>query len=345
MLSVGLIGFGYSAATFHAPFLETVEGLSLTAIATSKPDKVAAQHPHTRLFTNADDLLADPGIDLVVITSPNTLHYSQTRAALQAGKHVVVEKPFTITSREADELVALAEQRGLMLSAYHNRRWDNDFLTLRRVIDSGLLGTIHDYEAHFDRYRPEVRDRWREHDLPGSGILYDLGPHLIDQALVLFGPPATVFADLRRQRPGAQATDSFHLVLDYEQCQVILSAGMLVRALGPHFTVHGDKGSFVKYGLDPQEDELKRGARPGGPNWGADPPDRYGTLTTEVGGLAIETRIPTEQGCYQAYYQGVADAILNRRPPPVPATQARDTIRVIELAIQGHEQGRRMDWS
>ena len=339
-LSVGLVGYGYAGSTLHAPLIAAVEKLKLSAVVTGKPERAAADWPGVRAYPNIDALLGDPDIDLVVIASPNTLHHLHAKSALMAGKHVVVDKPFTLTTQQADDLGKLANDRGLKLSVFHNRRWDNDFLTVQRTVNSGLLGTIHTYEARFDRYRPEVRDRWREHDLPGSGLLYDLGPHLIDQALVLFGPPRSVFADLRTQRPGARTVDSFHLVLDYERLRVVLSAGMLVRAELPHFALHGDKGSFIKYGLDSQEEDLKRGRRPGAQDWGADAPPRYGTLCSEVEGLAIETRIRTETGCYQSYYQAMADAVLNDRAPPVLATEARDGIRVIELALKSSDTGK-----
>ena len=343
-LSVGLVGYGFSGSTFHAPVLSAVDTLSLAAVVTSQGDKVTADWPGTRVYDDIQTLLADSTIDLVVITSPNTLHYTHARAALEAGKHVVVEKPFTITSREADELIELAERQGLVLSVYHNRRWDNDFLTIRKIITSDLLGRVHDYEAHFDRYRLEVRDRWRERDLPGSGNLYDLGSHLIDQALVLFGSPQTVFADLRKQRPGAHSVDSFYLLLGYEQCRVVLCGGMLIRAPGPRFQLHGDQGSFVKYGIDPQEEALRQGGRPGEPGWGMDGPETYGILTTEVAGLSMETRIPTEIGNYQSYYRGISEAICHGRPSPVKASEARDTIRVLELAEESQRRGQRTDW-
>ncbi len=341
---VALVGYGFSGATFHAPVIGAVADLELATIVTSRPAKALADWPRVRTVAEMGAVLQDPAIDLVVITSPNAEHHPQARAALDAGKHVVVEKPFTLDTREAEDLDALARDRGRVLSAYHNRRWDGDFLTLRQVIDSGLLGSVHSYEAHFDRFRLEVRDRWRERDLPGSGMLYDLGPHLIDQALVLFGHPRSVFADLRRQRPGARTTDSFHLLLDYPERRVVLSAGMLVRDPGPHFEIHGDRGSFVKYGLDPQEEALKEGGAPGGTGWGMDAPERFGTLTTEVDGLAVERRIPTAAGCYQEYYLQVARAILGAGPPPVTASQARDCIRVIELAQESQRTGRRVDW-
>lgn len=340
-LSVGLIGYGYAGSTFHAPLIKAVEGLKLAAVVTSKPEDVARDWPEIKVYADVDRLVTDAEIQLVIVTSPNHLHHLHAKAALMAGKHVVVEKPFTLTSEQADDLGKLANSRGLKLSVFHNRRWDNDFLTVKQIIDSGLLGAVHSYEAHFDRYRPQVRDRWREHDLPGAGLLYDLGPHLIDQALVLFGPPETVFADLRRERTHARTIDSFHLVLGYDRLRVILGAGMLVKAQGPRFLLHGDRGSFIKYGCDSQEDALKRGEGPGDPSWGVDSPPLYGTLTAEVAGLPVESRIPTLRGSYEVYYQKVAEAILYDRPPPVLATEARDTIRVIELAEKSQSGGKR----
>lgn len=351
---VGLVGYGFSGSTFHAPVLAAAEGLRLTAVVSSKADRVRADWPDVRTYRHLHEILADADVDVVVLTSPNTEHFPQAKAALEAGKHVVVEKPFTVTSREADDLIDQAARRGLVLSVYHNRRWDNDFRTVRRVLDTGLLGRVHSYEAHFDRYRPEVRQRWREQDLPGSGILYDLGPHLIDQALVLFGSPQTVTADLAIQRLDGASLDVFHVVLGYPQLRVSLSAGMLMRSPGPRFALHGDRGSFVKHGLDPQEEALKQGRRPprcradGGVDdrndWGADPPDAYGLLVTEVDGLELASRIPTEQGYYPAYYRELAAAIRNGEPPPVAAAAGRDTIRVIELAHESDRSGRRVPW-
>lgn len=343
-MTVGLVGYGFSGSTFHAPVIAAAAGVRLAAIVTGKPEQASTRWPQVRTYRRLDEMLADDEIDAVVLTSPNTAHHPQARMALEAGKHVVVEKPFTVTSREATDLIDLAERRGRIVSAFHNRRWDNDFLTVRRVVDCGLLGRIHGYEARFDRFRPEVRDRWREQDLPGSGILYDLGPHLIDQALVLFGRPETVWAEMGIQRPGGQATDWFHLILGYPGLRVSLGAGMLVRAVGPRFVLHGDRGSFVKHGLDPQEDALKAGGLPSDPGWGTDPPNLYGTLTTDVAGLALASPVATEPGCYQAYYETLAAAVRDGTPPPVTAADARDTIRIIELAQASRASGRMEPW-
>lgn len=340
-VNVGLIGFGYSGATFHAPVIQTVNDLKIQKVVSSQPEKVKRQLSDATVVSSVDELLCDPEIELVVITTPNKTHFPIAKAALHAKKHVVVEKPFVIDVDEADELIQLAEKQDCLLSVYQNRRWDNDFLTIKACIRSGLLGEIHTYEAHFDRYRPEVRVRWREQNLPGSGILYDLGSHLIDQALHLFGSPVTVSADLMEQRPGAQTTDYFHLVLGYEGgLRVILHSGSMVKNPGPRFQVHGTKGSFIKYGMDSQEESLKRGAKPGDPGWGEDRPEQYGTVTTSVNGLEFSGTIKTLAGSYETYYQKMAAAIRKRAPLPVTAEEARETIRIIQAAIQSHNEKR-----
>ncbi|WP_089964566.1 oxidoreductase [Lihuaxuella thermophila] len=340
-IKIGLIGFGFSGATFHAPVIQAVRDLKIHTVVSSQPDKVKRQLPEATVVSSVDELLRDPEIELVVITTPNETHFPFAKAALQAKKHVVVEKPFVIHVEEADELIRLAEKQGCLLSVYHNRRWDNDFLTIQSCIESGLLGEIHTYEAHFDRYRPEVRNRWREQNLPGSGILYDLGSHLIDQALQLFGLPHSVTADLMEQRPGAQTTDYFHLVLGYGGGRrVILHSGSMVKNPGPRYQVHGTKGSFIKYGMDSQEESLKRGAKPGDPGWGEDFPEQYGTITTSVNGLELTGTIQTLRGSYETYYHKMAAAIRERAPLPVTAQEARETIRIIQAAIQSHNEKR-----
>ncbi|MDX1654566.1 MAG: oxidoreductase [Candidatus Competibacteraceae bacterium] len=341
-LSVGLIGYGYSGQTFHAPVLSTIPDLRLAAIVTSQPNKAATDWPEATLYNKVEDLLSDEAIDLVVVASPNTLHFDHARRALEAGKHVVLEKPVTLDSRMAGDLTRLARAQGLIYCPFHNRRWDGDFLTVRRILAEALLGEVHSFESRIDRYRPQVRDRWRERDLPGSGLLYDLGPHLVDQVLVLFGPPVTLWAQIRRLRYGSPVDDDFLLVLGYPGRRVVLGASMVIRAPGPRFTIHGDRGSFVKYGMDPQEEALKAGGRPDGPEWGADDPSRYGLLSGAAEGSAYG--IPTETGQYQAFYQKLATAIIQGGDPPVPATAGRDSLWAIELALESERSGRCLAW-
>lgn len=332
-IKVGLIGYGYAGATFHAPLISAVAGLRLACIASSSTEKVRQDFSHAEVVAHPDGVIGAADVSLIVIASPNTTHYTLAKQALLANKHVVLEKPFTVTVAEAMELVRLAEERKLLLSVFHNRRWDNDFLTVRACIESGMLGEINTYEAHFDRYRPDVRNRWREQDLPGSGSLYDLGSHLIDQALVLFGMPDTVSADLGTQRAGGKANDYFHLVLSYGARRIILHSGMLVMDPGPHFQVHGSKGSFIKYGMDPQEEALKQGCGPGDASWGLESETLHGKITLKNSELSIAGKVKTLPGAYQAYYQGMLDAIRNGGPTPVSAVDALNVIRVIETAI------------
>ncbi len=261
-LRVGLLGYGYAGKTFHAPLLSAVPDLALVAVASSDPAKVHADWPGVAVHAAPADLIARDDIDLVVIATPNDTHHPLARDALRAGRHVVVDKPFTVTLDEARELVALAEHHGRVLSVFHNRRFDGDFLTLRQLVRDGALGRVVEMTSRHDRFRPEVRQRWRESDGPGAGLWFDLGPHLVDQALQLFGPPRAITLALDRTRDGALADDWFACHLRYDRLHVHLHAGMLVAASAPRLAVHGTAASFVKDGLDPQEDALKAGVRP-----------------------------------------------------------------------------------
>ncbi|VTM45127.1 putative oxidoreductase [Klebsiella quasipneumoniae] len=267
-IRVGLVGYGYASKTFHAPLISGTPGLALTTVSSSDAAKVHADWPGAKVVSAAGELLNDPEIDLVVIATPNDTHFPLAKAALEAGKHVVVDKPFTVTLSQARELESLAKHCGRVLSVFHNRRWDSDFLTVRTLIDEGLLGEVCYFESHFDRFRPQVRQRWREQAGPGTGIWYDLGPHLLDQAVVLFGLPVSITVDLAQLRPGAQSTDYFHAVLAYPQRRVVLHGTLLAAAESARFIVHGSRASFIKYGLDPQEERLKNGERLPQVDWG-----------------------------------------------------------------------------
>jgi len=328
-IPTGLIGYGTAGAFFHAPLIAAAAGLRLAAIGSRRCDDILRDFPEAKACENPQDLLADPAIELVVIATPNESHASLARAALEAGKHVVVDKPFTLNAAEAEALIALASERDRKLSVFQNRRWDNDFLTVRRLVEDGRLGEVAYYEAHFDRFRPEIKQGWRETEAPGSGLLYDLGAHLIDQALVLFGWPLAVTADVTRQRAAARADDYFHLVLDYGRRRAVLHASVLVRDPGPRYLVHGDGGSFVKYGIDGQEAALREGRRPGGEGWGEDDAALFGRFTDADGSA---TTIETLPGRYTAFYDGVAAAIRDGTALPVEAREARDVIRLIEAA-------------
>ena len=339
-IGVGLIGFGAAGSILHASLIDAEELLHLRAVATRRRERVHAMFPGMRVATAPAELLEAPDIDLVVVSVPNAAHHELVRAALSAGKHVVVDKPFVPTTAEADELIGLANSSGRLISVFHNRRWDNDFLTVERCVRTGLLGEVSTYIARYDRFRPELQGTWVEEDLPGSGLLLDLGSHLIDQALHLFGPPEAVMGDVRAQRPGAVVDDYFHVVLGYDRLRVILHAGSLVRAPGPRFEVHGDKGSFVKHGTDPQEPALRSGKRPGDPDWGLEPPHHHGTLTTDLSGLAVTGTLATVPGAYESFYREMAHAILGDGAVPVAPEEARTTIWMIECARRSSREGR-----
>ncbi|CAM3188373.1 oxidoreductase [Paenibacillus lupini] len=344
-VNVGLVGFGLSGQVFHAPIIQSIDGMDIVKVVSSNPDKAAQYLPNAAVVASLDNLLSDESIDLVIITSPNQTHYPFAKQALLAGKHVVVEKPFVITSEEAEDLIETAKQQNKKLSVYQNRRWDNDFLTVKSLIASGELGDIASYETHYDRYRPQVSDRWREQAGPGSGMLYDLGAHLIDQALHLFGKPVSVYADLFAQRTGSEVVDYFHLVLTYENMRVILHSGSLVMQHGPRFQVHGSQGTFIKYGLDSQEETLRKGGLPGQPAWGKDRVEWYGELTLMADGKAETSKVETHQGSYERFYEGMFQAITDNKPVPVAAEDARNTIRVIELAMQSSAEKRALPFN
>lgn len=329
---VGLIGYGYASKTFHAPLIVGTPGMTLAAVSSSDASKVHADWPGVSVVSDPKQLFNDPDIDLIVIPTPNDTHFPLARAAMEAGKHVVVDKPFTVTLSQARELEALAKSRGLVLSIFHNRRWDSDFLTLKGLIAEGKLGEVSYFESHFDRYRPQVRNRWREQAGPGSGIWYDLGPHLIDQALVLFGVPVSITVDMAQLRPDAQTTDYFHAVLTYPQRRVVLHSTMLAAAESARYIVHGTRGSYVKFGLDPQEDRLKAGERLPQQDWGYDMRD--GVLTLASGDELDAQTLLTVPGNYPAYYAAIRDALNGQGENPVPASQAIRVMELIELGIE-----------
>ncbi|MGD9833944.1 MAG: oxidoreductase [Piscinibacter sp.] len=340
-LRVGLVGYGYAGQTFHAPLIAGVPGLRLAAVASRDAARVHADWPAAQVLADPQALLRRADIDLVVIASPNDTHFPLARAALAAGRHVVVDKPFTLTPAEARELAALAHARRRLLSVFHNRRWDGDFLTLRELAKNGTLGRIVHLESAFDRYRPAVRARWRESAAPGGGLWCDLGPHLLDQALQLFGWPDTVSLDLATLRDGGQADDWFQARLTYPERRVVLRASMLAAAPSPRFAVHGTDGSWIKLGLDPQEDALKAGARPcwpAQPGWGQ---DRNVSLISRPCGDVLRTEYwPLRSGCQGAYYAAVRDALRGDGPNPVPPAQAVAVMALLELGRRSAHEGR-----
>ena len=333
-IGVGLIGYGFAGKTFHAPLIRAVEGLDLRAIASSDAAKVKKDFPGMTVFADPEAMMAEDGIDLIVIATPNDSHAPLARAALSADKHVVIDKPFTLDMEEARDLIAKAERRSRLLSVFHNRRWDSDFLAARFGVESGVLGRVTHFESHIDRFRPEVRDRWRERAGRGAGVWYDLAPHLIDQALQLFGLPDGVLANLFLQRPGARADDWAHAVLIYPHHRVVLHASMIAAGGSPRFLVHGDKGSLVKRGADQQEAQLLEGMQPGAPGWGVDL-DRM-----EIWNSARECRgMPSPAGDHRRYYMSIRDALRGIAPNAVPPIQALAVMAVLEAAIASSASG------
>jgi predicted dehydrogenase len=330
-LNVALLGYGFASKTFHAPLLTNVPGLRLTHIVSSDSAKVKKDYDVT-VLAKAEEAFALPEIDLIVIATPNITHFDFASKALNAGKHVVVDKPFTNSVAEAAELTTLARSRRRLLSVFQSRRWDADFLTLRKVLADGALGEVAHFESHYDRYRPEPRQRWRELPGPGSGIWFDLGSHLADQAVQLFGPPEAIYADLEMQRPLGQTVDYFHVILRYGRNRVILHGASLVVAEIPRFVVHGALGSYTKFGMDPQEEAFKRGEIPGSPEWGQDP--QMGTLIAKKGDGFDKQQVPNIPGNYLAYYEGIRDAISLGAPNPVTPEQALEVINVLETGVR-----------
>ena len=339
-LNVGLIGFGLAGRVFHAPLIHANPDLRLTHIVQRHGDEAEKKYPQAKLLRDADELFSEKRIDLVVVATPNTSHFELAAKALSAGKHVVVDKPFAVTSADADKLIDLARKMGRVLSAFQNRRWDGDFLTVCQILDQKRLGRLAEYESRFDRFRPALKPgAWREEALPGSGVLFDLGSHLIDQAIVLFGRPQGIFADLRSQRDRAVAVDSFEVRLAYPALKVTLKAGSLVCEPSPRFTLYGTQGSYLKFGLDPQEEALKQGGSPAQPNWGSESEEAWGTLANCNGSLARE-KYPTLAGCYPEYYKNIYEAITGKAELAVKPEQAREVIRLIELAEQSAKEER-----
>lgn len=338
VLRVGLIGYGYVGRTFHAPLIDALQGLELTAVASRDAARVQADRPGQRVVGDYTALAAAPEIDLVVIASPNDSHHALARAALSAGKHVVVDKPFTVTLAQAGDLVALAGVQQRLLSVFHNRRWDGDFLSLREQVDGGALGEVRELISRFDRFDPLPRDRWRERAGPGAGLWFDLGPHLIDQALCLFGAPATVQADLACLRDGAQADDFAQVVLGYPQRRITLHCTRLAAHAGARFEAHGTRGSFHCEGLDIQEHQLRGGTAPGSPGFGEDP--RPVWVTDGSAATLTARAVPRRRGDYRGYYVGVRDAIVRGAPNPVPPQQARQVMAVLDCALRSAAQAR-----
>jgi scyllo-inositol 2-dehydrogenase (NADP+) len=342
-MRTGIVGYGVAAQFMHLPFIVTSPDYQLLSILQRHGDTAKEKYPEVKIVRELDEMLADERLELIVITTPNDSHFDYAFRALEAGKNVVLEKPFTITSEDAAKLIAQAKKTNRVLSVYQNRRYVSDFLTIRQILNENKLGEIVEFEAHYDRYRPEQRpNAWREENTPGSGILYDLGAHLIDQAFCLFGLPGFIMADIRIQRPHARTTDYFELWLDYGFTKIILKAGMLVREPGPRYMIHGRQGSFIKSGEDPQEALLRKGILPTAADWGMESEDIYGLLHTEYNGKLIKEKYPSLPGNYGGFYKDLYNAIRKGEPLKVKPEHGFNVIRLIELATESSEKKSRV---
>jgi predicted dehydrogenase len=353
-IGVGIVGFGLGGRVFHAPFVSAVNGLRLAAILQRKGDEAAKAYPAAQIVRSFGEMLADRTVELIVVTTPSATHFELAKQALEVGKHVVVDKPFTATSVEALELSQLARSKGLLAVPFHNRRWDGDFVTVKKLIAGEALGRLVTFESHFDRFRPAPREgRWQEAANPANGMLFDLGPHLVDQALALFGLPDSITASVRMDRDETAIEDAFDITLSYPRAngKKLLAhcrTSYLACEAAPRFLLHGTRGSFCKYGLDPQEPALVGGAKVpalGSPDvWLQEPESAWGKLTVAqdpaTPEMVVESRVKTEVGDYRGFYANVRDALLGAAPLALTAEDGFRVIRLLELARQSSSEAR-----
>lgn len=340
-IKVALLSYGMSGQVFHAPIINSNSNFEITKIWERTKNLSKKRYPQAEIVRTYNDILNDPEVELVVVNTPDSTHLEFTKQALNAGKHVVVEKPFMFTVKDCETVIELAEKKGLILSVFHNRRWDSDFLTVKSVVENQLLGRLVEFESHYDRFRDYLsKTQWKEAPQQGASNLYNLGSHMIDQALVLFGMPKTITANLRSMRTNSRIDDNYHITFDYDKLRVILKSSYLVREEGPRYIIHGTKGSFLKWGIDSQEDILKHGGTPLSPNWGIEDKTTWGKLNTEINGIHFEGLIETQKGSWQIYYENIYNAIRNKQKLLVPAYEAMNVIKIIEAAKLSHKEQR-----
>jgi scyllo-inositol 2-dehydrogenase (NADP+) len=333
-----LASYGMSGQVFHAPFIEAHPGFQLKYIVERTQSLSAERYPLSAIARSFEEVLQDDAVELVVVNTPNQLHAPMAKQALLAGKHVIVEKPFSITVEEGKEVMDIASKQNKTLNVFHNKRFEGEFKTVRQLIQDKVLGKLSLFETHFDRYRPEIGPKkWKEEDVPGAGLLYDLGPHMIDQALVLFGWPEAITGDLQKQREGSKVIDYFHITLHYDQHDAIVTAGMFAEGPVMKYLIKGTNGMYTKYGADPQEALLKQGVLPTTYDWGKEASSQWGKITNSKG---EESFVPTASGTYMDYYESVYQTIRNGAAQLVHAEEALDTIAVIELAHKSSEAGK-----
>lgn len=340
-INTAILSFGMSGRVFHAPFINTLEEFNFYAVWERSKSSAQEKYPGVIIYRSLEVLLQDEKLELVIVNTPNYTHFEYAKKALLAGKHVVVEKPFTVTVAEGEELIELAQKQNKILSVYQNRRYDSDYKTVKKIIEEGWLGKMVEAEFHFDRYKEELSPKvHKEIPGPGTGALYDLGSHLIDQALQLFGMPDGVFADIRIIRSLSKVDDYFELLLYYSTMRVRLHSSYLVREALPGYILHGTKGSFIKAKTDVQEAALQAGKVPGSADWGREPDSEKGLLHTEKNGKTIREYIASLQGNYSDYYKGLYQAIRNKGTAPVSAEDGLNVIKIIIAAFTASQAKR-----
>ncbi|MEB2783178.1 Gfo/Idh/MocA family oxidoreductase [Algoriphagus persicinus] len=335
-IKTAIVGFGSVAEKMHAPLIAVCPDLDLVASVERRTNRCEGLYSGVTTYRSLDALLLANVADLIVITTPNEFHFPMAMQCLEAGKHVVVDKPVTIFSHEAEKLNQRAKEKGLICSVFHNRRYDGDFMTLQKMVREGDLGDLVYLESHFDRFRPDVSENWREKEVPGNGITFDLGSHLIDQVVLLFGLPNWIQADIRQQRTGAIADDYFDITLDYGSLKARVTAGALVNVPTPKFLLLGKKGSYQKFGLDVQEAAFKAGEKPEGPSWGVESEEKWGKIFLSGEAKKYQT-IP---GNYRILYQNVADAILKGTVLDITIPQTISVLKLIEASFKSAAEQR-----
>ena len=343
-IQAGLASFGMSGKVFHAPILAHHPNFKLTKIVERSKNEVNQIYPNIKSVRSFDELLNDDQIEMIVVNTPDHTHFEYACRALAADKHVIVEKPFTQTVEQGTKLLNLAEKKNKTLSVFQNRRWDGDFMTVRKILENEWIGRLVEFEANYMRYRNYIQpDTWKESVTQGIGITYNLGSHMIDQAVTLFGIPCAVWADIDNMRSGSEIDDFYHIKLCYPDKKVVLKASYLVREETARYVLHGTNGSFLKYGIDPQKDMLKLGGNPSMPDWGKEPESQWGLLNTEINGLHIRGKVETVQGNYAKYYDNIFDVIRNHAELEVHPLQALNVIQLIEAAMESNRSGKSIE--
>jgi scyllo-inositol 2-dehydrogenase (NADP+) len=346
MIRVGLVGFGMAGRVFHAPLISSVQGLQLTAVVERRTDAAAQRYPGLKTYRTLEKLLANSSIDLVVVATPSGTHFEVAKQVMEKGKSVIVDKPMSTTSDQITELMSLAKTKGVHLIPFHNRRYDGDFLTVKKLLLEGVLGRLVHFESRFDRWSPGATRRpWKEDPTQGGGVLLDLGTHLVDQALVLFGEPLGVGAEVLRERDGRGSDDAFTIQLRYMNFWVTLGANALSAPAGPRFHLRGTKGNFRKKGVDPQEEALNKVTQIAAANWGNEPADHWGLLYVDVDGGMVSRPVATLAGDYRLFYAAVRDALLGKGALPAAAEEAWRVARLLELARNSSDQRREIEWT